>query len=125
MKGKTTDLQTRLYLVAVLVLIVGLSGALLLYLRPSGGSETGMIQEFETSNRYRHDLEVYGGTMNVLADEFTRWFAGLWHGEKLAATIAFLTLAVSLGLAVVGFFCPADSTPAANDQNQHGSRHAG
>jgi len=52
------------------------------------------------SKRYIHDMELYGGTANVLATEFRVWLAGLWHGKNLAYTIAVLTL---LGAGLVRF----------------------
>lgn len=45
---------------------------------------------------YKHDLELYGGKLNVLADQFMRWFAGLWHGRSLAFTVACITVVISL-----------------------------
>jgi hypothetical protein len=54
----------------------------------------------ENTKIYRHDLEVYGGKAAVLADEFRRWFIGLWHGKSLAFTIALITIFISF----VGFF---------------------
>ena len=41
---------------------------------------------------YLRQMEVYGGTANELATELRLWFASLWHGERLAFTVAFLTL---------------------------------
>jgi hypothetical protein len=52
--------------------------------------------ELEKTKLYRHDLEVYGGRANVLADDFREWFAGLWHGRTLAFTVAGLTVLAAL-----------------------------
>lgn len=46
----------------------------------------------EDTKQYLRQMEVYGGTANVLASEFRIWFASLWHGERLAFTVAVLTL---------------------------------
>jgi len=40
---------------------------------------------------------------NVLSAEFQDWFAGLWHGQTLAYTVAALTVALTLGFR---FFTP-------------------
>jgi len=40
-------------------------------------------------------MQTYGGDANVLASEIRLWFASLWHGQRLAFTIAFLTLLVA------------------------------
>ena len=33
----------------------------------------------ENSKKYVHDLKLIGGNAAVFADEFSRWFIGLWH----------------------------------------------
>jgi hypothetical protein len=48
-----------------------------------------------------HDLELYGGKANVLANDFMRWFVGLWHGKSLAFTIACITILISFGFVFV------------------------
>jgi len=37
-------------------------------------------------------MQTYGGDANLLASEIRLWFASLWHGQRLAFTVAFLTL---------------------------------
>ncbi len=103
---KKVNLQTRLYLATAMILLVGLGIAVLIYLK--AGDETrgdlgyeaagGQVYPVspEDSKMYKHDLELYGGKMNVLADEFMRWFSGLWHGRSLAFTVACITVAISL-----------------------------
>jgi hypothetical protein len=51
----------------------------------------------EESKMYKHDVEVYGGKANAVADEFMHWFAGLWHGKSLAIRAAFISISVSFG----------------------------
>jgi hypothetical protein len=50
------------------------------------------------SKAYQRELERFGGKANVLAAELDRWFASLWHGRKLAFTVAFIAGVVSLTL---------------------------
>jgi len=52
----------------------------------------------EHSKKYVHDLELYGGKSAVLADDFMRWFAELWHGKSLAFTVACIAIFISLGV---------------------------
>jgi hypothetical protein len=40
-------------------------------------------------------MEVYGGKANLLAGEFMHWFQGLWHGKRLAFTVACTTVLVA------------------------------
>jgi hypothetical protein len=108
MKSKTTNLQTRLYLISVIILLVGLSGSIWIYLAAANDSKQVFGSEIaggnaylmtpENSKKYVHDLELYGGKANVLANEFMSWFAGLWHGKSLALTVACITISISLGV---------------------------
>jgi hypothetical protein len=88
-------------------LLVGLGSAALIYQgaadTPYGalGYETanGTIYPImpEDSKMYRHNLELYGGKLNVMMDDFRRWFLGLWHGKSLAVIIACTTIIISYG----------------------------
>lgn len=97
-------------LISVIILIVGLCCAVLIYLTAETDSSSILGYEMsggsvypitpENSKMYKHTLELYGGKAAVIADDFRRWFEGLWHGKSLAFTVAFLTIVISLG----GFF---------------------
>jgi hypothetical protein len=95
MKWKITNLQTCLYLISAIILLVGLSSAILIYLTAENDSDS--VLGYEDSKMYIHDLELYGGKANVLANEFMRWFVGLWHGKSLAFTVACITIFISFG----------------------------
>jgi hypothetical protein len=112
MKRKITNLRTRLHLISAIILLVGVGSAVLIYLtaeedpiNAGGYAVTGGNVYPATpgnSKMYVHDLELYGGKGNVLADEFIRWFVGLWQGKSLALTIvsiAFLLSAIIFFLA--------------------------
>ena len=75
-----------------ILLAVGLTTALVAYIVARQRPENPLGYDPLQTKQYRHDLEVYGGTANVLAAEFREWFAGLWYGTNLAYTIAVLTL---------------------------------
>ena len=47
-----------------------------------------LAYEIEHSKQYQRTLELYGGKANVLAVELTQWFDTLWHGTRLAYTVA-------------------------------------
>ncbi len=97
------------------VLIVGLIGAALIFYK----SSADRLQEYpdragqvlpspDNSKQYLRQMELYGGTANVLAYKFRTWFIGLWRGTTLAYTIIFLTLLVSSGLFYVASCLPRD-----------------
>lgn len=98
MKWRPATTRMSLYIVATVILLTGLGSAVLIYLTVEADPHDSLIRDFEHSKRYRHDLEVIGGKMNVLMDQFCRWFATLWQGKSLAFTIAWFTLAVSFGI---------------------------
>lgn len=76
------------------ILLVGFAAAAAIYtVNARPGAED---YELEKTRLYRHDLEVYGGRANVLADDFREWFSGLWHGRNLAFTVAGLTVFAAL-----------------------------
>ena len=72
--------RRRYQLVTILMLLAGLGSALVIYLTAGSSDENAMVSEFEESKRFVQELELYGGKANVLANKFSRWFDGLWHG---------------------------------------------
>jgi hypothetical protein len=73
------------------ILIVGFSAAIAIYVVAGARPENPLGYEPLETKRYIHDLEMYGGKANVLAAEFREWFAGLWYGRNLAFTVAVIT----------------------------------
>jgi hypothetical protein len=117
MNNNTANVQKRLYIIAVIVLLIGLGSAASVYLTAGNAADNQEIH-FENSKRYVHNLEVYGGKMNVLADQLCRWFDGLWHGRSLALTISCITLFVSLVIFLVALNSPPDPNPAPQDEDR-------
>lgn len=108
MKWKPATARMSLYVVAAAVLLTGLGCAVLIHFTVDAHSGNTFVQDFENSKRYRHDLEVIGGKMNVLMDQFCRWFAGLWQGKSLAVTVAWLTVAISFGIFLIARHLPSE-----------------
>ena len=117
MKLKIADMRACLNIISGIILLVGLGSAILIYQTAetdSGGVlgyvvSGGAIYSIkpENSKVYLHDLELYGGKSAVLADEFRRWFSGLWHGKSLAFTVACIAILISFG-----FFFTAKQLPS-------------
>jgi hypothetical protein len=109
-KTKTMRLRTWLYLCSAVILLAGLVSSILIYRAAvndeAADSSYEVIGGFvypgggAYNKRYIHDLQVYGGNAAMLADRFTRWFFGLWHGTSLAYTVAVIALLVSFGVFV-------------------------
>src|SRR3974390_3526124 len=81
----------RLKWLPAVILAAGFCAAIVIYLMASSPPTNALVYEPLETKRYVHDLEVYGGQANVLAEEFRNWFAGLWRGKNLAFTVAVLT----------------------------------
>ena len=100
--------QVLLRLAAAITAIVGFACALWIYLTavPSPGNPLGY--EPEDYKRYIRELERYGGKANVVATEITDWFNGLWHGRRLAFTVACLTVLIAGAFLLASIPSPPD-----------------
>src|SRR5262245_56780760 len=99
---------TRWLAAAAAVLLAGLAAGTVVYVTAEDDAEvatgsTYVVKPGET-NLYRGQLERFGGKMNVLFDQFLRWFDGLWHGKALGVTIVWLGVLLSLAIVVVARF---------------------
>ena len=119
MNGKVDDPRPRYKVVTILMLLVGLGSALAIYLTAGSPDEIGMVEEYEESKRFAHDLELYGGKANLIANKFSRWFEGLWHGQSLAYTVAVLTVVIAVGYFLVASRLAAHAaSDAAHDDSR-------
>ncbi len=108
----TMKRYARLYVISAVILILGLGSSIAIYVAADREQEEGQQYEIiggkiypggqERSKAYRHNLEVFGGKAAVLADDFNRWFEGLWQGTTLAFTVLFISTIISLGFFLAG-----------------------
>lgn len=90
--GATPALRRfRIRIATAAILAAGLGSAGIVYLTAPPTEANPLGYDPLNTKKYLRDLEIYGGKANVLATEFMRWFDGLWHGQKLAFTLAWLT----------------------------------
>jgi len=73
------------------ILAIGLAASAVLYWKATL-PDPNPLGDPEDSKQYLRQMQVYGGTANVMASEIRLWFESLWHGTRLAYTVAFLTL---------------------------------
>jgi hypothetical protein len=103
---------------SVAVAVVGLLGALLIYVRADDGDADDNAQvvivdgkaykvPLASTKMYQRDLRRYGGEAAVLFDDMNRWLASLWRGRSLAIITACVTVVVSVGLFLVAREMPA------------------
>ncbi len=132
MKWKIADPRTCLNFISAVILLVGLGSAVLIYhaaLSDSGsvlGYEDGGGSVYpimpEDSKQYLGGLALYGGTANVLADEFRRWFARLWHGQSLAFTVGCIAIFISSGVFYAANRLASRQRSDARSKNNSGKR---
>ncbi len=120
MMGKKIDARLRLKIIAVVTLVTGLASSVTIYLRAEDAADNLSLYELEYSKKYLRDLEQIGGKANVLASEFTSWFAGLWHGKTLAYTVASLTILAALVLLLIARHLPPDQETTGNGEEKGG-----
>lgn len=108
MKWRQATPETRLRFIAATILTIGFVSAIVIYLtaKPVPGNPLGY--EPEDSKQYIREIEVYGGTANLLASEIRQWLNGLWHGKRLAITVACLTVLLASGFWFVASRLPSD-----------------
>lgn len=130
---KTFNQRTWLNLISAIILLLGLGSAALIYQRadntPYGAlgyeSVDGTIYPLmpEDSKMYRHNLEVYGGKLNVMMDDFRRWFSGLWQGKSLAFMVAGTAMIISFGFFyAANYLIPRLESAAAGENNREGDK---
>jgi hypothetical protein len=106
-----------IYLAALAVLVLGIATAMAIYAFTDDApppSSTYVIVDGEahavsarSSRRYVSQLERFGGKPAVLFDELIDWVGSLWHGRRLAYTVAVLSAIAAFGLCVfASYFTP-------------------
>lgn len=90
-----TNAKKRVQRIAGAILAAGLLCAAAIYLTAGEPAENPLSGQVETK-AYERSLELYGGKANLLAEQFSQWFHGLWHGKTLAFTVAVISVLVAL-----------------------------
>lgn len=81
----------RFRMILAAILIVGFGAALAIF----AFSELAPDNPLGESKMYVHDMVLYGGKTNMVLGEFADWLGSLWHGTRLAFTVAALTALVA------------------------------
>ena len=59
------------------------------------------VEQMRESKMYTHQIQLFGGKLAVLFEDISRWLGSLWHGSRLALTVAWLSLATALALFLI------------------------
>ena len=81
---------------AIIIMIVGLSSSVIIYLTAEPTPLNPLGYDPLITKKYLHEMELFGGTINVLATKTRQWFAGLWQGTSLAFTVGSLSVSLAL-----------------------------
>ena len=106
MRWQRLDRSTVLRTISAAILIGGLAAAVVIYANAVPPPEAPFGAEPEDSKQYLRQLELYGGKANVLGVELREWFDGLWHGRRLAFTVAFLAALLAAGFRLAAIPLP-------------------
>jgi hypothetical protein len=98
----------------IMVLMGGLLAGLIIYFSAPAEQERDMILGVDVrTNRDVLELEKMGGKSAVVMADFEEWFASIWHGRRLAYTVAVLSIGGFAGCYVMadfGEFSPDDDS---------------
>jgi hypothetical protein len=98
-----SPLQKRLYFTGAAILLASLIAAVLIYVSvPPPDSAVAMYGMVDP--RYQIELQQIGGNAAVLMAQLHQWFDSLWHGSRLAYTVAVLGAAMAAGCFFIGHF---------------------
>jgi hypothetical protein len=114
--------QTRLRLIVATILVLGFGSAILIYIFAEPAPANPLGYDPEESKMYVHNMLLFGGKANLLGSEFMEWLGGLWHGKRLAFSVACITLLLAGALLYVGAPLPPDSE--AHAENKHDGNDA-
>jgi hypothetical protein len=114
--------QERLRFGTIAILVVGFAAAIVIYLTAQPPAANPLGYEPEDTKKYVRDMEMYGGKSNLLAGELREWFDSLWHGKRLAFTVAVLSVIVAGAYAFFAVPLPPEPEPrGAGERGRPGS----
>jgi hypothetical protein len=73
MKSTSSSIKIRLYIASAITFLMGSSTSIYIYLTAQDIPES-VFEDFEHSKRFRHDMEVAGGKLNMLFHEMYKEF---------------------------------------------------
>ncbi len=98
------------------LLLIGLGSALVIFLVTPPEVVDPLLGDQFSNKKYLREMRMLGGQGNVLAAEFNEWFAGLWQGRELAATVAVLTVGTVLVFRWIATHPGAPTTEQSEDK---------
>jgi len=103
----------RLRLAAAAILAIGIAAAGLIYATAPDSDPDDPAARIASGRLYEYNIERIGGRAAVYAARFDQWLGSLWHGRRLAWTVAVGSAIAALGcLGLAGRLAdPAEEDP--------------
>ena len=109
---KQSPNQSLLRRIAIGVLVIGLFISAVVYTAAPDADEDDYLDlsvaSLGTSKKYQRELERVGGKSFIVITELHEWFDSLWHGKRLAGTLAIITVGISFLIFVISELPPFD-----------------
>ena len=106
-RKKLTRAQVWLYVIGYAILVLGSLGSARAYrVGLAYDAKYSFVTDPIVAQQNDRRLEEIGGKSNVFAQDTKEWFVGLWHGTRLAYTMAVLTFAVAVLCFFTAYFLP-------------------
>jgi hypothetical protein len=101
----------RIRVVGIILLIGGLLAGVVIYFKAPPEQDRDLILGIDVrTNRDVLQLEKMGGKSAVFMADFEEWFASIWHGRRLAYTVAVLAMSGYAGCYLLADFAEFSST---------------
>jgi hypothetical protein len=97
--------------VTLSIVLVGLGSAAVIYLTAQEPQDNPFA-DYEQSKRFSHDVQRMGGKISLVANDLSSWFSGLWQGQQLAWSVAFITMVIAAVYYLVASGTHADKETA-------------
>lgn len=111
-KPEMTPYRMLMRKIALGILVAGLSASAVVFAIAAPEVDEDYfgvhVTSIHNSKRQLLELERIGGKAAVVAVELSDWFDGLWHGRRLAGTLAVLSVGASLLCFLAGKIPPLD-----------------
>ena len=90
------SLHRRVHQAGYWILGLGIATAVMIYMAAVYAAPGGDVPNFTEDRGFNFALERLGGKAAVYLAAFNYWFASLWHGTRLAFTVATLSVVAAL-----------------------------
>ncbi len=87
--------RQKLNRITVLLLLIGFGLALTVFVTTQPASVDPFADNPQAAKMHDRQLEMIGGKASIMTSDFQSWLGSLWHGRKLAVTLAVLTVGVT------------------------------